>query len=370
MLAPTEPPIFHADLPGTGGRVGGQPEDFRVEEVPLYSPSGEGAHLYVRLQKRGWTTPDATRFLAKAAGVSPRDVGYAGLKDKHAITTQWVSLPVGGRPVDEWRLPDGLEVLEVSHHKNKLRTGHLLANRFVIILKDVETEALANARALAERLARVGLPNFFGHQRFGHRGRNLDKALFWLRANERRGPKGGFKNKLHASVIQSEAFNRYAIARIERGLETLLLGEVVRLDGSGSRFVVTDLDAEAKRYASGDLHPQGPLFGPKMYAAADRALELETEVVESLGLSEAERAALARFAPGTRRDLMLRPEALEIQARDDGELGLSFTLPPGSYATQVTRELTRAAWFVPSEASSADSPSRAPSGIATSEPES
>ncbi len=370
MFAPTEPPIFHADLPGTDGRIGGDPEDFRVEEVPLYSPSGEGPHLYVRLQKRGWTTPDATRFLAKAADVSPRDVGYAGLKDKHAITTQWVSLPAGGRPVDDWRLPDGLEVLETSRHKNKLRTGHLLANRFVIVLKDVAEDALANAQVLAERLGKVGLPNYFGHQRFGYQGRNLDKALAWLRAKDRRGPKGGFKNKLNASVIQSEGFNRYVVARIERGLESLLLGEVVRLDGSGSRFVVADLDAEAERYTSGDLHPQGPLHGPKMFPAADRALELENEIVASLGLSESELSSLAKFAPGTRRDVMLRPEALEIRADHATRLSVSFTLPPGSYATQVVRELTRAPWFVPFAAGAAASPPASSSGIATSEPES
>src|SRR3954470_21861959 len=133
-LRPQEPAVMAAELPAIDAHIGPAPEDFVVDEVPLYPQSGEGEHRYVRIEKRGFTTPAMVRAVTRAAGVDERDVGYAGLKDKHAVTRQWLSLPSKARPPSEWQLPDGIAVVEHTRHGNKLRTGHLLGNRFRIRL--------------------------------------------------------------------------------------------------------------------------------------------------------------------------------------------------------------------------------------------
>src|SRR5262249_43071472 len=153
---------------------------FRVDEIPAYAASGSGEHLYVRVQKRELTTPELVRRLARAAGVDARDVGYAGLKDKHAVTSQWLSFPAQAAPPEGWELPPGVELLEVSRHGNKLRTGHLAGNRFSIALVGGGAGAAERARAIADALLARGLPNYFGAQRFGRGGANLELARSWL----------------------------------------------------------------------------------------------------------------------------------------------------------------------------------------------
>ncbi len=165
----TELPYATPDLPGSGGTLRAAAEDFRVDEVPAYLPSGAGPHLYVRIEKRGRTTPDALRALARALGVPERDAGYAGLKDRDAVTTQWLSFPAARDPDPAALEGPGLRVLEVSRHANKLRAGHLRGNRFAIVVRGGDVE---RARAAAAALAARGLPNFFGPQRFGSEGRN------------------------------------------------------------------------------------------------------------------------------------------------------------------------------------------------------
>src|SRR6185369_3264042 len=159
---------------------GPEPEDFLVDEVPAYAASGKGEHQYVLVRKRLLTTPELVRRVARAVGVNERDIGYAGLKDKYAITTQWLSLSSKTAVTPELDLGPGVEVLQVTRHDNKLRTGHLLGNRFTITLVGVHVDALARANAIAERLRDQGLPNYFGAQRFGHGGRNLTDAISWL----------------------------------------------------------------------------------------------------------------------------------------------------------------------------------------------
>ncbi len=355
--SPSLPPITCSDLRGTDGRIGPAPEDFQVDEVPLYAPSGEGEHLYVRLRKRGMTTRDATRIVADAAGVPPSEIGTAGMKDKHALTTQWISLPARrAKPVEAWVLPGELGVVESARHKNKLRTGHLLGNHFKIRLVETSADALTLAERIVEALTERGLPNYFGAQRFGRDGDNVAAALAWLggvdeRARKRLAP---FERKLFASVVQSEIFNRYVTARIAEGLVRPLEGEVVRLDGSGAQFVVEDPERELSRWTSRDIHPTGPMIGPKMRPALGRALELEEAAILSLGLDDVARAALARFADGTRRDLLLWPARATgdgggLRAFRDGTtedaLVLEFFLPSGSYATELVREFTREPFF-------------------------
>jgi tRNA pseudouridine13 synthase len=338
--SPYRPPFFTQDLPGTGGAIGPEPEDFRVDEIPAYAPGGEGEHRYVRIEKRLLTTPEAVKIVADAAGVDARDVGYAGLKDKHAVTTQWVSLPKKSRPVEEWSLPERLKVLEASFHTNKLRTGHLTGNHFSIALTGVEAGALDRAHAICERVRALGLPNYFGSQRFGRDGDNLGRALGFFRGGARQ-RLNGFLLKLYPSVVQSEVFNRYVTLRYEAGIDRLFAGEIVRLEGSGATFLVEDAEIEGPRHARGEIHVTGPMIGPKMRAASGRPLELELEAARRAGVDEAILSTLGRFAPGARRDVVVHPRALQIASDGAPRLRVDFTLPAGSYATILIREFTR-----------------------------
>jgi tRNA pseudouridine13 synthase len=312
-----------------------------VDEVPAYATSGKGEHQYVQVQKRLLTTPELVRRLAKACGVNERDVGYAGLKDKFAVTTQWLSLATKAVISPEMPLGDGVKILAVARHDNKLRTGHLLGNRFTITLVGVHQDALQRAERIAAGLRTEGLPNYFGAQRFGHAGRNLADALAWL-ARGGRG-RNRFEQKLFPSVVQAELFNRYSSARLALGARQLIAGEVVRLEGAGAMFRVDDVEKEQPRLTARDLHLTGPMLGPKMRPAAADALALEQRLTSELGLDEAMLGALGREAPGTRRDLFAPLPDLKIDAvtdRDQPALRLSFTLPAGGYATEVLRQLT------------------------------
>jgi tRNA pseudouridine13 synthase len=288
------------------------------------------------------TTRDAAIALARAARVPERDVGYAGMKDKQGVTTQWFSLPGKAQNPESLVLPPELAVVEASRHGNKLRTGHLRGNRFVLGVVGALPGGDERARALLARLADRGLLNTFGAQRFGRDGENVQTALAWLRG-ETTLPRGRerFLSKLYSSAVQAEAFNRYAIARAEAGLERLMAGEVVRLSGSSALFVVEDLERETPRLLAGDIGFTGPLPGPKLRpAATGDALELERSVLRELGLGDKELEALAQHAPGTRRDLVVRPEHVDVRVEGD-RLRLCFELPSGSYATEVLREMLR-----------------------------
>lgn len=340
---PFEPPLLTGDLPAAGGAVGPEPEDFVVDEIPLAAPSGSGEHLYVRIKKRLWTTPDMLHAVARAAKVRERDIGSAGMKDKRAVTSQWVSLPPGAASTENWALPEGLEVLEAQPSGRKLRTGQLRGNRFHIRLVGIDAAGYERAEAICARLRETGLPNYFGAQRFGSGGNNLHEAMEWLaRGASAEGRRGRFYKKLYPSVVQAEIFNRYLALRSEAGLDRLLEGEVVRLDGSRSVFVVEDPEAELPRLASGDIHLTGPIAGPRMKQPQGVPQELEARATSELGIGARELELMGRIADGTRRDLVVDVEGLEVEAARDGSLVVRFSLPSGSYATGVVRELTHA----------------------------
>jgi tRNA pseudouridine13 synthase len=348
-----EPPHATSALPGLQGAIGPDPEDFRVEELPAYLPSGEGEHLYVELEKRELSTPDLVRRVAEAAAVEARDIGYAGLKDKHAVTSQWLSLPGRAKPPESWILSDGIRVLRASRHGNKLRTGHLNGNRFRIGLVGVDTEALSRAQAIADHLRQHGMPNYFGAQRFGRGGENVARALGWL-AGGGRARLSPFLLKLYPSVVQSEVFNRYLTLRAAEGLDRALIGEVVRLEGSYASFVVEDPEAETRRWLARDIQLTGPMPGPKMRPASGRPSQLETQAAAALGLDERSAQVLAKFAPGARRDLLVFAKDLAISAGEPGRLWLEFSLPAGSYATVLVRELLRGRLLDPDAQRGAD----------------
>jgi tRNA pseudouridine13 synthase len=339
----TLPPYVTAELPGSGGRLRASPEDFRVDEVPAYLPSGSGPHLYVRIEKRGRTTRDALRVLARALGVPERDAGYAGLKDKDAVTTQWLSFPSARDPDPRLLEADGLRVLSLSRHANKLRAGHVRANRFRIAVRGGDAAA---ARASAAALLARGLPNFFGPQRFGTEGRNAEVGRALLRGDPapeaRRAARDRFLRRLSLSAYQSLLFNRWLSERMADGLfATAVEGDVMKKLETGGLFTCEDAAVDAVRVAAFEISPAGPMFGHKLRPAAGEALRREERILAAEGITLADFARGGGEAEGTRRAARLRVDvAVEPLEGGDG-YAAAFELPKGSYATVVMRELVK-----------------------------
>ena len=336
------------DLPPIRGKLGTLPEDFQVDEIPAYKPSGTGSHRYVLVKKKLLTTPELVHWVAKAAGVQEATVGNAGMKDKYAVTTQWLSVPLPCRETETWELPESVEILEEGLHTNKLRTGHLHGNRFTLRLVDLDPDDKIRFQSLWSRIE-GGIFNSFGEQRFGRGGANLQKALSWLNGQSQlRGPKARFLRKLNVSVVQSEIFNRYLIRRIEASLEGPILGEVLRLKGSGSCFIVKNPADEQPRWTAGDTLPTGPMVGSRVHPAAqDDALALERAATLDVCREPGKIERLNAEADGTRRDLLLFLGQTGFEWVNDQSLRISFELPAGAYATQVLRELTHEPWLKP-----------------------
>lgn len=320
-------------------RIRTTPEDFRVVEEPLYELSGEGNHTFVFVEKRGRTTEQVVRDLARATGVSARDVGYAGRKDRHAVTRQWFSL----EGVDPERALDlefeSATILEARRHPHKLKTGHLRGNRFEIVLRRDAPADIEALRGRVDSLLRRGMPNRFGEQRFGRDGDNAEQARELLAGG--RPPRDRRAARFLVSALQSEVFNAVLAERIE-AFDDVVLGDVARVEESGGLFWVDDLERERPRAAAFEISATGPIFGTKMREPREAAAELEGAVRERLGIPEQGALALPRGirARGTRRPLRVRPEALEVEEIEGGSaLELRCTLPPGSYVTVLLEEL-------------------------------
>lgn len=314
--------------------MGPDPADFRVDEIANYAPDGEGDHWFVRLRKTSLSTPAVRRALARAAGVDARDVGFAGRKDTHAVTTQWFSLPAKpGAAAPEIAPIEGVELLEHARHGRKLRLGHLAGNRFTIRLVGLDPAAEAHLPALVEALA-GGMPNYYGGQRFGARGRSLRQALGFAERPKRRVRDPRFL----ASVLQAAIFNAWLGARVADGLlDGALAGDVLRKRGSGGLFVCADPAVDGARVASGELDPAGPMPGPKLMPAEGPAAAREAAAAARFG-TDLRLSPLHRFAPGTRRPARVVPEDLSWRL-DPGGATVGFTLPAGAFATVVLAEL-------------------------------
>jgi tRNA pseudouridine13 synthase len=339
----TRLPCVTAELPGSGGRVKSSPEDFRVDEIPAYLPQGTGPHLWLRVEKRNRTTRDVSRALARALGVPDREVGHAGMKDRAAVTTQWLSL-LSPRDPDPASLEgDGYRVLECTRHQNKLRTGHLRGNRFTIVVRRGDLE---RARACAEALQLRGLPNYFGAQRFGIEGKNADvgRALLLGRmedAEVRRAARDRFLRRLVLSAWQSRVFNAWLAERLADGLfATALAGDVMKKLDSGGIFLCEDPAVDNARLAAFEISPAGPLFGHKLKPSAGEALAREERLLAAEGVTLADLVRGGGETEGTRRAGRI-PLSIELAAAEDGYRA-AFELPKGSYATVVMGELTKA----------------------------
>jgi tRNA pseudouridine13 synthase len=330
------------------GRIKTKPEDFVVEELPAYEPSGEGDHLFVRFTKRGLTTDEAASKIARATAVPVRDIGIAGMKDKIAVATQTVSLPIPAKKGHELEARvrelaiEGVTVLSARRHTNKLRTGHLAGNRFSIVIREIELGRVDEVVSTLEAVGRRGLPNAFGPQRFGREKDNAEKARAWL-SGRAPAPRDGRLRRLLFSALQAELFNRVLDTRVAQGTwATPLPGDLVKRTKSHALFLWTgaadeDIAPEA-RASEGPPLPTGPMFGVKMRSPEGEPLAIEQRVyAEGLG-DGVDLAGTRNLGEGTRRPLGLRLEGLEIErlAGTDGSgLTVGFVLPKGAYATSV-----------------------------------
>ena len=316
-------------------RIRVEPEDFRVEEEPLYAPSGEGGHTFVRIEKRLRTTEAVARDLARAAGARPGDVGYAGRKDRVAVTVQWFSVPdLEPEEALGLELP-GAQVLEAARHPHKLRTGHLAANRFALCVREVDDAGFARAEETLERALRDGLPNRYGRQRFGSRGDNAERARRFcageLEVRDRR------EARFLVSAWQAELFNT-ALAERPEPLGRLEAGDLAVLHTSGGLFQVEDPVAEQPRSDAFEISPTGPVFGRRMRWPGGAVAERERELLRRAGLEPDGLDFGGVRARGTRRALRMRPEQARLE-RVGGDAQLAFRLVPGGYATVVVEEL-------------------------------
>jgi len=285
------------------------PEDFYVEEQLGFEPTGVGEHLYLFIEKRDRNTQPVAEELAKTAGISVKDVGYSGLKDRRAVTRQWFSLYLPRQPEFHIRSGNGFTVLRSVRHPQKLRRGDHQANLFRICLKNVEGDpALLESRL--QHIKAQGVPNYFGEQRFGHGASNLQQIEGFLQ--KAKGKQQGFQDRLRVSAMRSWLFNQVLAERVHQSNWS------------------SGLEGES------GAEPTGPLWGRGRLAGSAEALRIEQAVLapyhswcyflEHCGLQQ------------ERRALVLKPAALEWQ-RQENQLELSFTLPPGTYATAVLREI-------------------------------
>ncbi len=343
-----EIPWVTAEVEGIGGVLKEQPEDFEVEEVPAYLPSGEGEHAYLWVEKRDLSAQEAQRRLVRALQLDPDGLGQAGTKDRRAVTRQWWSVhdPQGRLTAEAVQAGlegvEGLKVLEVGRHVNKLKTGHLRGNRFRITVRGVGEGALERAQAAAAILSRRGMPNFYGDQRFGAAGGNVARGLALLR---------GERLKLHKterrfviSALQSHLFNEALAARLREGLLWRVLpGDLMARVESGGVFWAEDAAAEQPRLDAQEIVPTGPMFGHAMREARDEAGAREAALLAAHGLTLAAFAPLGKLAQGTRRPLLVYPGEIEVAAAEGGGVVVCFTLPSGSYATVLLGEIMKPA---------------------------
>ena len=318
-------------------------EDFQVDEQLGYAATGEGEHAFLRIRKRGINTADVARELARFAGVRRVNVGFAGLKDRHAVTTQYFSVHLPGMPDPDWRDMQStqLQVLEALRHNRKIRRGSLRGNAFVLVLRQLHGPR-DEAEQLLARIAEQGVPNYFGPQRFGRDASNLHRAARLLAGEGGGRPKPEQKRML-LSAARSYLFNRVLAARVRRGdWNQALPGEVVLLEGSNRQFLAENPDEEIRRrMREQDIHPSGPLPGRqgRTLRPLGEVHRLEEQVLEEAPGAAWIDALVSQGADSERRPLRLVPKDLAWDWLAEGVLQLTFALPTGAYGTTLVREL-------------------------------
>jgi tRNA pseudouridine13 synthase len=333
-------PFAHGG-PVLNGRLRSRPQNFIVEEQLGYAACGDGEHVFLTIRKRGRNTQEVARAIAKLAGVRQMAVGYAGLKDRHALTTQHFTVQLPGREAPDWSaLEDGtLQILGAERHHRKIRRGALKGNRFIIRVDQVDGD-----REIAEQRLRLigaqGVPNYFGSQRFGREGGNLARVVEMFAGSGRK--PGREQRGLLLSAARAQLFNRVLQARVENASWNQALdGDVMALSGSQRQFMFEPNDTTiSTRLAELDIHPTGPLCGRR-----GRALEAQSDAGRFEEQALADHVdwidGLRRFGlDADRRDLRVAVTDLDWRWQGD-VLELRFALVSGAYATSVLRELVR-----------------------------
>lgn len=327
---------YHLGKPDAVGLIRSCPEDFVVEEIPRIHPEGEGNHLWLWVEKQSANTDWVARELARVAACAQRDIGYAGLKDRHAVTRQWFSIPASATAEKDLEDPgiDGVRILKVCRHGRKLKRGTLDGNRFHLTIRDFDGDAARTAERL-EQIRQGGVPNYFGPQRFGYQGRNVAQGLSLL---SRKARLQRNKRSIYLSAMRSFLFNHVLAERVRNGSwNSMIDGDLAMLDGTQSIFPCELADAVIEdRCKRLDIHPTGPMPGEDGSQPTGQAAMLERDVLQNWpGIEE---VLLAQRIKASRRALRLCPASLEW-AFNASNLELAFTLPPGCYATTVLREI-------------------------------
>lgn len=325
--------------PTASGVLKANAEDFVVIEDLGYAPDGDGEQLLVRIRKTGCNTRFVAEALAKFAGIHPRDVSFAGMKDRHAVTEQWFCLRIPGKVTPDLSTFElsGVQVLESARHRRKLRTGALQGNAFTLVLRQISDRAAVEQRL--QQIAAGGVPNYFGSQRFGHEGNNLTMAQRWaadeIKVRERN------KRSFILSAARSAMFNQVVSDRLAQqgSLGKVLAGDALQLTGRGSWFVAeaAELESLQQRVDNNELRVTAPLPGSGEWGTREDALAFEQNSLASeaalIALMDRERVDAAR------RAMLVIPRDLRWEWQDDVTLEMNFWLPAGSFATSVVREL-------------------------------
>jgi tRNA pseudouridine13 synthase len=394
-------PYLTADIPGVGGTIKESPDDFQVNEIPSYLPCGSGEHCYLTIEKSGITTLEAIRRIAQTLKLQERDIGYAGMKDAVGVTRQTISIqwitPEKALALEV----DGVRVVSAERHSNKLKVGHLKGNRFCIVIRDVSADAAQLVPSILDILRQRGIPNYFGYQRYGAQGNSHLIGAAMLRRDWRgcvdrligdpdavrdegwcaaicayqQGSLNGAlqllprhcrserdvlqrlvarpgeyekafsaihprMKKLYLSAAQSFLFDQAVACRIEH-IDELMTGDLACKHANGACFLVEDAAAERGRAAAFEISASGPMFGCKMKRPEGAVWELEHEILEQADVD------LPLFdipgglrMEGERRPLRVPAGDLSWSASED-TVTVEFTLPKGSYATSLIREITK-----------------------------
>ncbi len=328
------------------GRIKVEPEDFVVDELPAYLPCGEGEHLYLWIEKRDVSAEYLTGQLSRALGISRDSIGMAGQKDRRAITRQWVSVPGEAESrlsaLDDLAAQSLVRILSSSRHRNKLRPGHLVGNRFEVRVRTEDVDALAIASRIAEQICQEGVPNRYGDQRFGigdetlQWGRDLLSGARTARDIDPRRRRWFLRFAL--SAVQSDLFNAVVQVRQERALlHRVIEGDVLQVIASGGCFTTEDPALDQPRVDSREVIPTGPMFGVKMKSPLGAALRLEQAVLDASGLQLKHFELFSQLMQGARRAVVVYPTDVEVHADPLG-VRVAFSLPPGAYATTVLEE--------------------------------
>jgi tRNA pseudouridine13 synthase len=338
-IDPLSPPFLTAQIPGIGGRIKVHPEDFEVEEIPAYELSGTGDHLFLWIEKRDLSAELFLRLIGKRLHLPSAEIGTAGLKDRHAVTRQWISVPASAEGYLSQLDGDGIRLLQTNRHGNKFR----------ILLREVDVSKRDSVDAILRQIRETGLPNYYGGQRFGINGDTAKWGMALLR-NEPVPPgydgrkpnlRNPFLRKLSLSAGQSYLFNIYLGQRLLDGLLTKVLeGDVMMKWPFGGMFTVENLEEEQSRFNRREIVSGGPMFGKKTFPAKGIAAEREAQILEKANLKREQFMSFGKLLSGTRRHNLIYVDDLAYEWESDG-LRLQFSLPSGSYATILLREVMK-----------------------------